>query len=282
MPLNTLCRIDLFFLVVSLAACNQGTSPGSTAPQAAPAPALESTPSTATPAVACTPDIATPLLANQWQLTSASDATGQAMPVLFPVEDQPLGIAVANGRLNVTGSCNRISAGYQMLDGAQMQVSSGSSTMMACPQPLADADAAIARFLSGTLQVSIAGETGAPQLRLTAADGSVLTFSGTPTPETRFGGPGARAFLEVSPQHCEAPASSPCLMVRDRHFDENGLDSGSPGEWRALPEGIEGYIRVDGEQHVVRVQRFEKAGADGSPATQHFVFDLTVETRTVE
>ena len=156
--------------------------------------------------------------------------------------------------------------------------------MMACPPPLAAADAAMGKFLSGTLQASIAGETGAPQLRLAAADGSVLTFAGTPTPETRFGGPGARAFLEVSPQPCvaPAPAARPCLMVRDRHFDENGLASGSPGEWRALPEGIEGYTPVDGEQHVVRVKRFEQAGAGGSPPTEHFVFDMIVETRTVQ
>jgi len=281
MPLTSPRRVALLAAALCLTACNPGTPPQSAAPQAAPAPAVESTPAAA-PAAAPTPDIATPLVANQWQLTSATDGAGQSMPALFPADGKPLGILVADGRLNVTGSCNRISAGYQLLDGAQMQVSTGPSTMMACPQPLADADAAIARFLSGTLQVSLAGETGAPQLRLTAADGSVLTFNGTPTPETRFGGPGARAFLEVSPKPCEAPAERPCLMVRDLQFDENGLPTGSPGEWRALPEGIEGYTPVDGEQHVVRVNRFEKAGAAGSPATEHFVFDMTVETRTVE
>jgi heat shock protein HslJ len=263
-----------------LAACNPVTPTQSTAPQ--PASAVESTPVAATPAVAPAADIATPLVANQWQLNSATDADGQAMPAFFPADGGPLGLVVADGRINVTGSCNRISAGYQLLDGAQMQVSSGPSTMMACPQPLADADAAMAGFLSGSLQVSIAAESGAAQLRLTAADGSVLTFSGTPTPETRFGGPGARAFLEVSPEPCAAPAERPCLMVRDRNFDENGLAVGSPGEWRALPEGIEGYTPVDGEQHVVRVKRFETPGADGSAPTLHFVFDMTIETRTLE
>lgn len=113
---------------------------------------------------------------------------------------------------------------------------------------------------------------------VTEGDGATLTFGGTPTPETRFGGPGARAFLEVSPEPCvaPAPATPPCLMVRDRHFDENGLASGVPGEWRALPEGIEGYAPVAGEQHVVRVKRFEQAG------TEHFVLDLIIETRTLQ
>jgi hypothetical protein len=71
-------------------------------------------------------------------------------------------------------------------------------------------------------------------------------------------------------------------MVRDRHFDEQGLASGTPGEWRALLEGIEGYAPVAGEQHVVRVKRFEQAGVAGSAPTEHFVLDLIIETRTVQ
>ena len=117
-------------------------------------------------------------------------------------------------------------------------------------------------------------------LRLAAADGSALTFNGRPTPETRFGGPGARAFLEVSPK-CPAPAESACLMVRDRFFDEQGLQIGKPGEWRALPEGIEGYTPVAGEQHVVRVKRFEEAATDGGPPTVHYVLDLIIQTSTI-
>ena len=100
----------------------------------------------------------------------------------------------------------------------------------------------------------------------------------------RFAGISTRAFLEVSTEPCVAPAPStpPCLMVRDRHFDENGLASGAPGEWRPLPEGIEGYTPRAGEQHVVRVKRFEQAGAAGGAPTVHFVLDLIIETRTIQ
>ena len=183
----------------------------------------------------------------------------------------------------MTGSCNRMSAGYQLLDSAQLQATPGPSTMMACPPPLGDADAAIAGFLNGTLQVAIEGDSGAPQLRMAATDGRVLIFGGTPTPETRFGGPGTRAFLEVSPKPCEAPASAapPCLMVRDRNFDEQGLESGTPGEWRALPAGIEGFVPAAGEQQVVRVKRFEQADAAGGAPTEHFVFDMVVQSTTI-
>jgi hypothetical protein len=227
--------------------------------------------------------VATTLLANQWQLKLATDAAGRSIGEFFPSPDAPLGLLVEDGRLNVMGGCNRLSAGYQLLDGGKMQVVPGPSTMMACPPPLAKADEAIARFLSGTLQVAIGNEGDAPQLRLVAADGTTLTFSGSPTPETRFGGPGTRAFLEVSPQPCAAPSPSAprCLKVRDRHFDENGLASGTPGEWRDLAEGIEGYTPVANEQQVVRVKRFEQAGVAGSAPTEHFVFDMVVESRIV-
>lgn len=276
MSLHRSRRLALVVSVMCLAGCARTTDSTSTGQEAAPVPTAPES------AVAQAPDTAATLLAHQWQLKSAVDAAGQSIAALFPSPDKPLGIVAADNRLNVTGGCNRMSAGYQWLDGAQLQVSPGPTTLMACPPALAAADAAIAKFLSGTLQVAIAGETSAPQLGLTAAEGSVLTFTGIPTPETRFGGPGTRAFLEVSPKPCEPPAARPCLMVRDRQFDEQGLASGTPGEWRALPAGIEGYAPVEGEQHVVRVKRFEQAGAGGSPPTEHFVFDMTVETRTVQ
>ncbi len=281
MSLHRPSRLALVVAALCVAGCARSTPPESPAPETAPA--VASAPASPTAALP-TPDTATTLVANLWQLKEATDAAGQSIAAFFPTPDKPLGVQFADGRLNVTGGCNRMNAGYQLLDSAQMQVSQGMSTMMACPPPLANADAAFAKFLAGTLQVAVEGEAGAPQLRLTAADGSTLTFSGTPTPETRFGGPGTRAFLEVSPKPCEAPAPSarPCLMVRDRHFDENGLASGTPGEWRALPEGIEGYTPVEGEQHVVRVKRFEQAGAAGGAPTEHFVLDLVIETRTVQ
>jgi heat shock protein HslJ len=284
MPLHRPCRVALVAATLALAACSPGTPPESTASDAATTPAGESTPAAAPTAALPASDAATTLVAYQWQLKSATDGAGQTMPAFFPSQDRPLGLLLADGRVHVTGSCNRISAAYRLLDDAQMQVSPGASTMMACPPPLAEADAAIAKFLTGTLQFSIEGDTTEPQLRLAAADGSALGFAGTPTPETRFGGPGTRAFLEVSPEPCAAPAPTarPCLMVRDRHFDESGIASGTPGDWRALPAGIEGYTPVDGEQQVVRVKRFELVGPAGGPATEHFVFDMVVESRIVQ
>jgi heat shock protein HslJ len=258
-----------------LTGCAPSTPPDTSASTPI-APATEPAASTVAPA----PDLATTLVAYRWQLATATDAAGQSIAALFPGPDNLLALEFADGNLGVSGGCNRIGTGYQLLDGAQLQLSPGRSTMMACPPPLGEADAAIARILSGTVTAALQGDAAAPVLRLAAADGSALTFSGTPTPETRFGGPGARAFLEVSPKPCE-PAAPTCLMVRDRAFDEQGLQVGEPGEWRALPAGIEGYTPVAGEQQVVRVKRFEQAATDGGAPTVHFVLDLIVQTSTI-
>jgi heat shock protein HslJ len=283
MPLQNSRRLALVVAALCVAACTPSKPPEALAPDAATAPAVAPAPAASTTAATPALETAPTLPAYQWQLKSATDAAGQSIAALFPSPDKPLGLLFADGRINVSGGCNRMSASYKLLDTAQMQVVPGPTTMMACPPPLANADAAIAKFMNGTLQVALEGDAAAPQLRLAAADGSTLNFAGTPTPETRFGGPGTRAFLEVSPEPCAAPAAASCLMVRDRHFDDKGLASGSPGEWRALPEGIEGYAPVAGEQHVVRVKRFEQAAdtTGGAPA-EHFVFDMVIETRTVQ
>jgi heat shock protein HslJ len=204
---------------------------------------------------------------------------------LFAKPDHPLGLAFRDGRLSVEGGCNRQSFAYAVLDAGQLKLGPGMGTLMACPPPLAAADAAIAGFLTGTLRVSLAGAPDAPTLQLSAADGSAMRFTGTPTPETRFGGPGTLEFFEVLPQRgpCEEPPASErrCLMVRARHFDENGIATGTPGEFRPLREEIEGYAPTAGEQQVVRVRRFQQDAAAGGEARLHYVFDLVIESRAV-
>jgi len=258
--------ISLVAATMTLAACSSDPPTDSTAAAAAAPVAMELGPT---------------LLAYRWRLESAADAAGESIASLFPGPENRLGLEFSDGRVGVTGGCNRMSAAYQVVEAARLQLVPGPATLMACPPPLAAADSAIAGFLTGTLQAELRGDAGAPLLQLTGADGSVLDFTGTPTPETRFGGPGTRAFLEVSTEACDAPhdASAGCLKVRDRHFDEQGLRVGEPGEWRALPGGIEGYAPTPGQQQVVRVKRFETTGDE---PTVHFVFDMVVESRTIQ
>jgi heat shock protein HslJ len=284
MPSNSRrAALALVVTVFCLVGCSRGTSPPVAEPAAAKAAAESPSASTSAATTTAVPqDVTRMMEAYQWQLTSAMDGTGKPLAAFFPPAQQPLGILVGDGRVSVTGSCNRISAAYRIVDGQRLDLDPAQSTMMQCPPPLAAADSAMAGFLRGALQVSIAVDAAVPRLRLTAPGGEVLVFDGTPTPETRFGTAGTRAFLEVSPESCDPPAPGTCLRVRDRFFDENGLSRDPPSEWRTLPDGIEGYAPVAGEQHVVRVKRFEQTATNGSDPVQHFVFDMIVETRTVQ
>ncbi len=273
-------RAVVAIVAVSVAACAPPATEQPPAPTAAPAAAT-----TPAPAAVAAIDLATGLVADRWQLRTATDAGGQSLAALFPSAERPLGLGFADGRVNVEGACNRMGASYQLLEGGKIQVGQAMSTMMACPPPLDRVDAAVAAVLAGTLQAAIDGTAEAPTLRLVAADGSILQLAGEPTPETRFGGPGTIAFLEVAAQSgpCEvSPASERrCLMVRERHFDADGLATGTPGEFRPLPEGIEGYTPTEGQRQVLRVKRFQReAGAGGEPEP-HFVLDLVIETEIV-
>jgi hypothetical protein len=98
-----------------LAGCAPSTPPESSV-SAPVAPAADLAASTATPA----PDLATTLVAYRWQLASATDAAGQSIAALFPGPDNLLGLEFADGNLGVTGGCNRIGMGYQLLEGAQL------------------------------------------------------------------------------------------------------------------------------------------------------------------
>lgn len=273
MRLSRPARLPIVAAALLIGACGPES-----APDATPGPAAS------TVAAPVAPELGPTLSAYRWQLESAVDSSGQPIADLFPGPRNLLGLEFADGQLGVSGGCNRIGAGYEVVESSQLRVGPSRSTMMGCPPPLDAADAAIASFLSGTLQAELRGESGSPLLRLSAADGRVLDFKGAPTPETRFGGPGTRAFLEVSTEPCDAPhdAEPACLKARDIRFDEQGLRSGEPGDWRALPGGIEGYARSPGQQQVVRVERFESADADGGEPTVHFVFDMVVESRTVQ
>ena len=70
-------------------------------------------------------------------------------------------------------------------------------------------------------------------------------------------------------------------MVRERHFDADGLATGTPGEFRPLPSGIEGYMPTEGQRQVLRVKRFQREAAAGGEPEVHFVLDLVIETEIV-
>lgn len=239
-----------------------------------PAPAGDS------PAAAVTP---ADLSAHHWHLDSARDAAGAPIAALLARADKPLTLDFADGRVAVGNACNGIGGGYTLAPG-RLQVGPLMSTRMACSDPrVAALDAEIGNRLEGTLQLALP----APQrLRLTTAAGDVLEFAGEPTAATRYGGPGERVFLEVAAhtRPCPHPlvADMQCLQVRELHYDDKGLKTGTEGAFRHFYETIEGYRHQPGIRNVLRVNRYTVANPPADGSSKAYVLDLTVESERAD
>lgn len=232
----------------------------------------------ATPGVADAPAVS--LEAYHWDLVSATDPGGQAIAALQPAPGRPLRLDFNQGRLGVSGGCNRIGGSYQR-SGEALRVGPLMQTEMACAdRRLMDLDAAIAARLQGTLQART-GAGATPRLELTTATRDVLVFASTPTPQTRYGSEGTTVFFEVAPQR--QPCSHPlipdmqCLQVRQRTYAENGTLA-SQGEWRPLYQEIEGYTHTPGTRNVLRVKQFTVRNPPADGASVAYVLDMVVES----
>jgi heat shock protein HslJ len=271
-------RYLLLMLPLALAAC---TKPAQDAtPAAAVEPAV-----TAAPVAPPAADAGTTLPGYHWQLTDAKGADGKRIDGLFVRAESPVTLDFADGRVSVSNTCNRMVGGYT-LEGDKLTFSPMASTMMACTDPaLMALDQDVGKRLEGASTFAV--QSGdAPVLTLTSAAGDVLTFTGVPTAETRFGGPGERVFLEIAPQPkpCNHPLikDMKCLQVREIKFDDNGIRTGTPGEFTSLYQDIEGFAHEAGVRNVVRVNRFTIANPPADGSSVAYVLDMVVESETVK
>ena len=241
----------------------------------------------ATPDTAVTPASPTAALAGyHWRLDRAQDARGQRIDALLVRPQTPLQLDFADSRVVVTNACNRIS-GPVHSEGGGLRIGPLISTKMACADPAVMAlDAAIVKRLEGTPTFALQ-ESMPPQLVWRTADGDVLHFLGEPTPETKYGGPGQTVFLEVDAgttpcQASLAPRTIDCLRVRDVHYDDAGLRTGTPGDWRTLPPMIEGYTHEPGFRDVLRVKRYTIANPPADAPSVAYVLDQVIESAAID
>ena len=220
----------------------------------------------------------------RWTLVSATDANNRRIAGLPPGPDRPVVLNFAGSRLSVQGPCNRLVGGYEVTAANQLTVNGGASTRMACDPALMQADSALFNLLAKPLQVQMTGRPSA-QLQLMSPGNGTLNFTGEPTPESLYGA-GTTVFFEIAAQSvaCPNPPSpnTRCLRYRERHYDDQGLAVGTPGEWKPLTVNIEGFTHREGVRNVLRVKKFQgPAPAGGAPSTL-YVLDLVVESESVK
>lgn len=221
------------------------------------------------------------LSAYRWRLVEANAADGARIDALFPRADKPLQLDFADGHVGVANACNRIGGSY-VLEGETFTAGSMVMTQMACSDgALMRSDLAISQRLEagGTLRLE-----GTTALVYTTTTGDTLRFTGEPTPDTRFGGPGERVFLEVAAQRVACPhAMIPdhqCLRVREIAYDHNGLKQ-REGEWQFLYQDIEGYAHEPGMRNVLRLNRYTIANPPADGSSVAYVLDMVVESEMV-
>lgn len=279
-------------MVFALAACSQtqpgGTSLASATAQAAgestsgaEAPASSaSTPLPASTTIAPAADATLVLTQYHWRLVNAVDKSGRRIDALFARPDKPLQLDFDANDVSVSNTCNRMRGNYSIA-GGKLTFGNFASTLMACNNPaLAALDAAAGKTLQGTFALSVEVRGKQPRLTLSIAGGNTLTFAGTPTDTTRYGGEGETQFLEVAPQTrpCPVPPGSQCLYVRELHYGANGVRAGRPGDWHVLAQDIQGYTHQHGTRNVLRVKRYRISNPPADASSTAYVLDMVVET----
>lgn len=266
-------RLLLLALPLALAACTKPAEP-------TPPPA-DATPAATAPATPAATADASLLPKYHWRLSEATDAQGQRIAALFARTEQPVQLDFRDGRVGVSNTCNRMGGTYTLADGS-LTAGRLVSTQMACADSAVMAlDQEVGKRLEGTLKMAtMAGET--PALTLTTATGDVLVFTGEPTAETRYGGPGERVFLEVAAE--TKPCSHPlipdkqCLQVREIRYDDKGLKVGTPGAFEHFHDSIEGYAHEPGIRNVLRVDRYTVKNPPADASSNAYVLDMVVES----
>ena len=271
-------------LALALTACTPGPDDSATSTEAAPAErgAAAAEPRPAAPAPVGQSADAIPLAAYHWRLDDAVDAGDTRIDALFVRDELPVQLDFAQGRISISNTCNRMSGAYAV-EGSRLRIGRLMSTMMACADDaLSQLDQAIAARVEGSVAFALQASDGAARLTLTTDAGDVLAFAGHPTAETRFGGPGTTIFLEVAAttQPCNHPLmpGHECLQVREIAFDEQGLRTGTPGEFQHWYADIEGFTHQQGVRNVLRVLRFERDPAPADGSAYAYVLDLVVES----
>ncbi len=276
---QSLLLLSSLMLSLAITGCAQSPANANANANAGPA-AVAPAPSSSSPSQAANAMNAT-LGGYHWRLQDATDTRGQRIAALLARPELPLQFDFIDGRLGIVNACNSI-GGDVSLDGDTVRVGTLRATKMACMDAAVMAlDDEIGKRLQGDVRIRLL-ESDPPQLLWTAANGDVLRFVGTPTPETRYGSAGTTVFMEVAARtkpckHPLMPAPQQCLEVRDVQFAE-ALRIGEPGAWQLFHGNIDGYSHEDGIRTVLRVKRFTIANPPMDAPSVGYVLDTVIES----
>jgi len=235
---------------------------------------------TATEQTQVPPDLAS----YDWNLTTAFDAQGRPDTRWHVAGHAPLQLHFEDQRLSVRHLCNLMSAHFGT-QGNDIQLTQPMSTKRACAdQALMQLEDRVGQLLPTMKRHQLhAGST--PRLQLWFADGTRWELTGQPTPQTQYGGPAERIFLEVAPQRVACShgvmKDAQCLRVREIRYADNGVKQ-SVGEWQLFYGEVEGYQHEAGVRNVLRINRFKRQNPPVDASSYAYLLDMVVESERVK
>ncbi|MGV7187359.1 META domain-containing protein [Xanthomonas axonopodis] len=216
------------------------------------------------------------LRAQHWHLQRASDAHGTALRSLFVDGVPPVQLDFSDQRIQVGQTCNALGANYSVAE-AHVQIGRVVSSKRMCADARRMAqERAASDLLSGRFAVIMDNAAAAPRLTLTRSDGTVLIFGGTPTADTRYGGPGQTLLIEVAADTvpCVSDPARRCLQVRE-HAPDAPATVQAATSWQPYEGAIEGFDHEDGIRTLLRVTRYPAGSEPGAKPV--YVLDQMIE-----
>ncbi len=239
-------------------------------------------------AITVTPAV---LAAYHWSLIRATDRQQQPLHALMTVNGQgkqaaSLHFEHSGGQniINFGVGCNGMGGTYT-LDENVLETARLMGTVMMCSEDVNQAENLLAKAMQGRSVVSfkVNEDDDTAQLTQQTANGDILLWQGSKTPEATYGQTPEMVFWEIKAQQPQCPdiTLSNCLSVRPVYYDAQGIKTGV-GDWQLFVDNIAGYTHDKGVNRIVRLKRFVTNPIDIKGKQYVYVLDNVIESSQVE
>lgn len=195
-----------------------------------------------------------------WDMDAAFDKSGAAQTFWFSEDMPPVRLAFTReGQAYAENACNSLNWKFKVTGSEKIAFTPTAATLIGCDKELTQRQHFIGIGIPQTHRYTIKAisGTGPGRLTLYLADGGRWEFKPTPTPETRYGGPGKQIELEIAMDTvpCEPYSTKQCLSARHVHWERNTTKV-CLSDWEVLKSGVEGYQPTPGRHEFIWVKAY--------------------------
>ncbi|TDS78668.1 META domain-containing protein [Comamonas sp. JUb58] len=211
-----------------------------------------------------------------WDMDAAFDKSGASQAFWFSKDFPPLRLTFSEGGdAFAENACNSLNWKFTVIGSEKISFRSTVATAMGCNEELTRRENAVRREIPQTHRYTLKATSATEPERLTfyLADGSRWEFKPTPTPETRYGGPGQQIELEIAMDTvpCEPGSTQQCLSARQVRWERN-TSKVCLSDWEVLKSGVEGYRPTPGRHEIIWVKAYPLNRVSSKTSGSAYVF----------